>query len=315
MKDFSAAARAELARVNANDTCCMRAELGGALRAAGSLHLHGQRQVSFSIQTEHADVARKVVRLLRRVAGLPAEVVVEDREQLRKRRVYRVQSAPGTGARKLLAELGILNESGDLGSGVPPELVRRECCRAAFLRGAYLLCGSVCDPHGSSYHLEMVVNTEEFALGLLYLLNLAHFKAHQAARKGKQVVYLKDADRIAGFLRTIGAHAALLAMEEVRVVKEVRGEVNRLVNADTANVNKSVRAALEQIRAIEEIGSSLGLGRLPAPLRQLAAARLEHPEASLAELGHYLPEPASKSAVNHRMRKLMAIWKEIAKRD
>lgn len=310
MKEFSAETRAELARLGPEKACCARAELGGILRAGGSLRLLGRSRVSVSVETEHADVARKVVLLFRRVAGLPAEVVVEDHGPLR-RRVYGVRLVPGPEARRLLSELEILGPGGEIGADVPAALVRDECCRAAFLRGVYLICGSVCDPRGSGYHLEMVAANEGFALGLFYLLRLARLKAHLIERKGRQVVYLKDADDIAAFLGSIGAHAALLELEGVRVVKEVRGGVNRLVNAETANLEKSVAAAMEQIRWIEEIREKMGLERLPKALRELASVRLAYPEASLAELGQLLPEPISKSAVNHRLRRLRRLAHEL----
>lgn len=292
-----------MARVWPGEQCCARAELGGVLHTAGSLHLLGQNRIAASIVTEHADVARKVVLLLRTAADLPAEVVVEEHEQLRRGRVYQIRVAPGARVRRLLDELGILSYAGEILSDIPPGLVQKQCCRAAFLRGAYLLRGSVCDPRGS-YHLEIVTASEGFGQGLCYLLNLAHFKAHLAERKGKQVVYLKDADDIAGFLSTIGANAARLELEEVRVIKEVRGGVNRLVNAETANVGKSVTAAVEQVQLIEALRARDVLYRLPGAVRQMALARLAHPEATLAELGESLPTPISKSAVNDRLRRL-----------
>ncbi|NLG83129.1 MAG: DNA-binding protein WhiA [Firmicutes bacterium] len=304
------AARAELARLRPSKVCCARAELGGMLRAGGSLRLGGENRLTVAVETEHPEVARKALLLFRRVAGLPAEVVVEEHGPLR-RRIYQVRLVPGPEARRLLADLEILTPEGGIGVDVPASLVRGDCCRAAFLRGVYLVSGSVCDPRGSGYHLEMVVSNEEFAHGLYYLLRLAKFKVHQARRKGREVVYLKDADDIAAFLGLIGAHTALLELEGIRVVKEVRGGVNRLVNAETANVEKSVAAAVEQIRWIEVIREKIGLERLPKALREMALVRLAHPEASLAELGQLLARPISKSAVNHRLRRLRRLAEEM----
>ncbi len=251
MKEFSTATRAELARINPDHACCTRAELGGIMRAAGSLHLHGLQQISLSIRTEHPDVARKVMLLLRSLAGEHLEVMVEEHGHPRKNRAFHIQMAPGPGVKHLLMELGVLTAGGEIQGDIAAELVRKDCCRASFLRGAYMMRGSVCDPRGASYHLEIVAQSEEFGLGLCYLLNLARFKAHLAMRKGQHVVYLKDADDIASFLSFIGAHNARLELEEIRVVKEVRGEVNRLVNAETANVDKTVAAALSQVEMIE----------------------------------------------------------------
>ncbi|MGE5549009.1 MAG: DNA-binding protein WhiA [Bacteroidota bacterium] len=311
MRDFSNAVRAELARLRPGQRCCAWAELAGVLRAGGSLHLLGNKRFTLSIQTEHADVARKIVVLLRSVAGLPAEVVVEEHVVLGRRRTYHVQPPADYETKRLLIELGILDAEGRLIGDLPSHLLQPECCRASFLRGAYLMRGSVCDPRGNSYHLEIVASTEDFALGLCYLLNLARLKAHLAERKQKQVVYLKDADDIAGFLSLVGANARRLEFEEVRVLKEVRGGVNRLVNAETANLDKSAAAAVEQIRLIEALQRRGALADLPEPLRAVAEARLANPEATLAELGRLLAPPLSKSAVNHRFRGLRDYAREI----
>lgn len=311
MKDFSTSIRAELARLHPREHCCARAELAGILRAGGSLHLLGNRRFAFSAQTEQPDVARKVVMLLRSVAGLPAEVVVEEHAALGRHRSYHVQPSASPETKRLLTELGILDAEGRILGELPSHLLQPQCCRASFLRGAYLMRGSVCDPRGNSYHLEIVANTEDLALGLCYLLNLARLKAHLAERKEKQVVYLKDADDIAGFLSLAGANAGRLAFEEVRVLKEVRGGVNRLVNAETANLDKSAAAAVEQIRLIEALQRKGVLSGLPEPLRAVAEARLANPDVTLAELGRLLVPPVSKSAVNHRLRGLRQYGREI----
>ncbi|MGE5550293.1 MAG: DNA-binding protein WhiA [Bacteroidota bacterium] len=311
MKDFSTSARAELARVWPGEACCAKAELAGILRAGGSLHLLGQNQLALSVRTEHADVARKIVQLLRAATGQPAEVLVEEGGPLRRQRSYHVQLAPGPKVKRLLNELGILNGDGEISRQIPAPLVRKHCCQASFLRGAYLIRGSVCDPRGPSYHLEIVAVNEEFGLGLCYLLNLARLKAHLVERKGRHVVYLKDGDDIAGLLSLIGAQNARLELEEVRVVKEVRGGVNRLVNAETANLGKSVAAAVEQVHLIETLRDRGVLADLPDSLRELALARLANPEATLSELGASLAKPASKSAVNHRLRRLRQYAEEL----
>jgi DNA-binding protein WhiA len=310
MKRFSTALRAELARVKA-EGCCAWAELSGILRSSGSLHLQGMQRVSVSVKTEHADVARKVVTLLRIVAGLPVGVLVEEHEQSPRRRVYHVQTDTGSGVARFLETMGILSHDGEIVAELPGVILAKECCQIAFLRGAYMMHGSVSDPRGQTYHLEIVVGREDFGLGLYYLFNLLHFKAHLAERKGRHVLYLKDADNIARFLTLIKAHAARIEFEEVRVVKELRGGVNRLVNAETANVGKTAAASVEQIHLIQALKDGGVMEKLPFALRQLAAVRLAHPEASLAELGLILPKPISKSAVNHRLRRLRKYVEEI----
>ena len=304
MKQFSDSARAELAHLRTSQSCCAHAELAGILRVAGSLHLHGLSTLSLTVGTEHADVARKIILLLRQAASIPADVVVEEHKQRQHQRIYMVRLDPGQAVRDLLVELGALGRDGQLLKTLSNSLLHKQCCRTSFLRGAYMMRGSVCDPRGNGYHLEIVVGTSELAQGLRRVLGQVHLKSNCMERKGQHVVYIKDADDIAVFLTTIGAQAARLELEEVRVLKEIRGGVNRLVNAETANVDKTVIAAMEQVAWIEALAAKGAMDRLPDTLRDLARTRLENPEASLRELGQLLPKPASKSAVNHRFRRL-----------
>ncbi|HEY8462497.1 MAG TPA: DNA-binding protein WhiA, partial [Bacillota bacterium] len=193
---------------------------------------------------------------------------------------------------------------------IRPELVRKVCCRAAFLRGAFLAGGSITDPQKKTYHLEIVTQSEDFANGLVYLMSLFHLKAKLSSRKGQFPVYLKDSEAIGKFLSLIKAHHGLIKLEEVKVIKELRGEVNRLVNCETANLGKSLAAAWKQIEMIREFG----IQRLPENLRSVALVRLEHPEASLRELGEYHSPPLSKSAVNHRLRQIREYIKKITEK-
>jgi DNA-binding protein WhiA len=230
--------------------------------------------------------------------------MVEERGQFNRRR-YRLQLVGARNVRRVLTELNIMSGL-NLESAIPSALVRADCCRAAFLRGAFLARGSITDPQKQNYHLEIVTENEEFAIGLNYLMNLCGFNAGANFRKD-YFIYLKGAENIGEFLRFIGAHHAFLALEEIRVIKGVRNEVNRLVNCETANLEKSVRAALEQVKVIKALEAKKLLAKLPPSLQELAALRLDHPEASLRELGELAIPPLSKSAVNHRMRKLLKI--------
>jgi DNA-binding protein WhiA len=187
---------------------------------------------------------------------------------------------------------------------IPPELVRKVCCRASFLRGAFLAGGSVTDPQKKTYHLELVTQNEGFAGALVYLMNLAQINAKISQRKNQFMVYLKDSETISRFLSVINAHHGLIKMEEVKVIKGLRGEVNRLVNCETANLGKTLSAAWQQVELIENLIHTTGYTALPEILRETAALRLEYPEASLKELGEHHHPPVSKSAVNHRLRQL-----------
>ncbi len=180
-----------------------------------------------------------------------------------------------------------------------------EVCRA-FLRGAFLASGSVSDP-ASHYHLEVVCADDAEAAVTADRMREAGFSPRIVSRKKNRVVYLKEGDQIADFLTLIGAHRALLQLESVRVLKEVRNTVNRAVNCDAANIAKSVEAARKQREDILFIDEVWGLDRLPAPLRDAALARLSAPEATLTEIGESLDPPVGKSGVSHRMGKIAAL--------
>ncbi|HOQ23376.1 MAG TPA: DNA-binding protein WhiA [Bacillota bacterium] len=314
MGGFSKRTKDELARVMPKHRCCRRAELAGLLHGAGSLHL-SQRGFAVTAAFENAAVVRKALKLLKAEFQYAPQIVAEQTRRLRQRRRYLlILDNPGD-AEGILRELGIMNRGFVLEGGISPELVKDECCRAAFLRGVFLARGSITDPQKKSYHLEFVTENEDFASGLCYLMNLCKFKARMGKRKTSFVVYLKDVEMIARFLTFISAHAALLQLEEIRVLKGMREEINRLVNCDTANLEKTVSAAMSQIDLISKLIDSGGLERLPESLREVAMLRLEHPEASLKELGELAVPRMSKSAINHRMRRLREWVKKYAEEE
>jgi DNA-binding protein WhiA len=181
--------------------------------------------------------------------------------------------------------------------------LKRTCCRRAYLRGAFICVGSMSNPQGG-YHLELVVDTAKQAAQLGEILDGFDLEARIAKRKKNYVVYLKEGASIVDLLNVIGAHKALLSLENLRVEKEVRNTINRKVNCETANIGKTVSAAARQIEDITRIKERGGFKRLPDYLRQTAELRLAYPDASLQELGELLRPPLGKSGVNHRLRKL-----------
>lgn len=194
----------------------------------------------------------------------------------------------------------------------PEELLKRSCCKRAFLRGAYLCIGSMSNP-GKSYHLEFDCVKEARAKLLQKLIADFGIPAKIARRKKYYVVYVKEGSAICDMLNIMGAHVSLMDFENYRIVKEVRNSVNRKVNCETANITKTVNAAAAQVRDIELIRDSYGFGRLPETLREIAELRLEYQEATLMELGKLLRPPVGKSGVNHRLRKLSLIAESIRK--
>lgn len=300
---FSTRVKSEAAQVRPADRSCQRAELAALLHAAGRLHLEGGSHVALEVTTEHAAVARKVFWLLKRFARIPTKIDVSRGQRLaRKGSVFRVTMRGGEDVLAILREVGVLDGSGRPLTRVDPAHRRRRDCRAAYLRGAFLGQGSVTDPH-KGYHLELLTQEKDYADQLLELLRGFGIKAGVTTRRG-HAVYVKDADGIGEFLGLIGAHVALLEWENVRIEKGMRNQINREVNCETANVDKAVEAGLRQAGDIRLIAEKMGLERLPKPLRQVAEARLAHPEATLKEIGDLMEPPLGKSGVNHRLRKL-----------
>ncbi len=206
----------------------------------------------------------------------------------------------------ILATLKLENGSAALPDTVNAQIVQSGCCRQAYIRGAFLAAGSLNDPmHG--YHLEISCDNETRAQQLAVLCDTGVGPAKVSSRKNNYVVYCKEGEQIVDMLGIMGAHKALLEMENARIVREMRGDINRRVNCEASNIHKTVSAAQRQIDAIEKIEKLQGLKSLPEHLRQMAQVRLEYPQAPLEELGEYLDPPVGKSGVNHRLRKIVEI--------
>lgn len=306
---FSAVTKNELARVLASRPCCRIAELAAlvemdgkapARAGSGTLHLH----------TENAAVARKVFTLLKGVFDLNADVTVRRRTRQRKKNLYLVRVSSQPELAEAMKKLGLIDQAGRAGEIVRAGLTRRECCRRAYMRGAFLGGGSVNSPEGA-YHLEIVTGSVRHARQIERLMQKLQLAARVSVRKNRFVVYLKESEQIVSFLNIIGAHEALLNYENARIFKDVRNNVNRLVNCETANLNKTVNAAVRQLDNIKLLSERIGFGNLPAPLREAAGLRLKYPDASLKELGDLCDPRLGKSGINHRLRKLDEIAEKI----
>ena len=305
---FSLITKGELARVVDQKRCCRLAELAALIKTNGVLKIGEKQQVTLNIRTENASVARKVFLLGKELFQVAADVVARRKMQLKKNNIYAISISGPTMV--ILRETGLLNREGELLTGINKKLVRRDCCRRAYLRGTFLGSGSLTNP-GSGYHLEIVLGSRQYAQEVGQLLKKMSFHPGLTVRKKGYVLYLKEAEQIAGCLSMMGAHTAVLNFENVRICKEMRNQVNRLVNCETANLGKIINASLEQQKTIHFLASAIGLEKLPPQLRQVAEARLTYPEASLQELGELLE--LSKSGVRHRLRRLAEMaqnWQE-----
>src|SRR5690606_2802507 len=174
----------------------------------------------------------------------------------------------------------------------------------SYLRGAFLAGGSVNNPEGSSYHLEIASMYEEHCQALVELANGFSLNARCIERKKGYMFYIKEGEKIIELLNIIGAHQALFKFEDVRIMRDMRNSVNRIVNCETANLNKTIGAAVRQIENIRLLEKEIGLHNLPEKLREVAEVRLQHPDMNLSEVGELLGGKVSKSGVNHRLRKI-----------
>jgi DNA-binding protein WhiA len=306
---YSTEAKNELARVDGEKKCCQIAELASLMRMGGTMLIGGNRSLGITFTTENAAVARKALSLIKRGFNLKPEIVVSRNRRLKKTNSYLIKVLPSPVVTDLLSMLGIMSGSG-INIGRDSGILRKSCCRRAYLRGAFLGGGSVSRPEGE-YHLELVTPNVDFAKTLVRLMRQYHLPVGMTGRKKDFIVYLKDGDAITTFLRIIGAHHALMEFENVRVIKDMRNQVNRLVNCETANLQKTVNAAVRQVEAIKLIDQKKGLANLPVKLREAAELRLEHPEATLQELVDLLGGDVGKSGMNHRLRKLQEIAAEL----
>ena len=294
---FSNDVKNELSRLETNEVCCDKAEVLGVLRMSGAIVIRGMN-IGIHFSTENAALARRVLQILKNNYQVQTEVVITRSRRLKKNNRYQVRVLPAPQVSIAMNELQLLSMESDLKN----PLLSKQCCKRAFLRGAFLGGGSISRP-SSDYHLEMVTGNEDFAHSIIKVMHTFSMKAKLTDRKNDYIVYLKDGESITNFLRVIGAHNSMMELENVRVLKEMRNNVNRRVNCETANLGKVVKAAVRQVNCIKFIDEHMGLSELPQALQDTARLRLEYPDASLNELVEYSGD-IGKSGINHRLKKL-----------
>lgn len=310
---FSVATKNELARVTGRQSCCRLAELAALIRMDGSIQISGGQLFSLNITTENAAVARKILSMIKSLFDIHTEVLVQRKTRLRKNNVYLVRIPPQSGVNTLLNRLEIIDQDGCLINDVREDLLKKECCRRAYLRGVFLGGGSVNSPEGT-YHLELITDNEKHAGYIGRLMQKLRLPAKLSERKNWHVVYLKGSEQIVRFLNIIGAHSALLNFENARIYKDMRNQVNRLVNCETANLNKTVNASVRQLENIKLVRDNMGFEHIPVSLREVAELRVKYPDASLKELGGFLQPRLSKSGINHRLRKIEEMAERIRRK-
>ena len=297
---FSGEVKEELEQNISSSRHCQIAELAAMVCCSGRIEQSSGGHASLSIQSENEKVIRKCFTLLQKSFNIGTGVADKGPYSLKIREDEQVKT--------LLAalKLSLPGEQSGKTDIVYPLLIKNACCRRAFLRGAYLVIGSMSDPE-KSYHLEFVCSTEGQAVQMQEIIRDFGIEARIIIRKNHYVVYLKEGTGIVDLLNVMGAHVSLMNLENLRIVKEMRNSINRRVNCETANITKTVNASSKQVKDIKLIQEREGLDSLQEGLREAALIRLEYPDATLKELGQYLNPPVGKSGINHRLRKLSEI--------
>ncbi len=299
MQSFAGKVKNELCRVPVQRLCCARAEAYGVL-----LYGNTFSPIEVRLITESADFAARLPRLFQRAFGLKFDRLPEEE---RGKLIFGITDRSKLD--RIINQLGY-DPRQNLVLHVNFGLLEDECCRTAFLRGAFLAGGSVTDPE-KRYHLELDTGHAQASREVATLLTEMGFLPHSVRRGGSSVIYFKQSEHIEDLLTTIGAPAAAMDIMTAKVDKEIRNGANRAMNCDMANVNKTIDAALEQKNAIQRLQENGRLERLPEKLRQTALLRLQYPEMSLSQLAEKCDPPVTKSCMNHRMRKLLEEAKKL----
>ena len=278
---FSKDVKEELFAIIPKSRHCMVAELAGIFLMQGSDAFKG---------ISEDELSRKVFTLLDKTLNIGKDVTALSEDIF-------------------LETVKMLKVSED-GTMVDELILQQPCCKRAFIRGAFLTAGSISDPN-KGYHFEIVCHKLQQANQLIKTMNVFEVEAKYVRRNGKFVVYLKEGAQIVEILRVMEAAHSVMELENIRIVKEVRGTINRKVNCETANISKTVSTAVRQIEDINLIEERLGLDNLPIQLQEIAQVRLEYPDTPLGSLGQYLDPPIGKSGVNHRLKKLAKIAEDL----
>ena len=308
-RSFSAGVREELIRLPAGKPCCMLSEISALTQTSGHLAFRGGGWISVSYRLDHAGTARRLFQLLKKRLNVAPKLHFTQTSRLGGRRTC-VLTLDNKDTRTLLNALHMAETDEDgqihLKRTVPRHPMTRQCCRRAFLRGAFLGAGTMTNPE-KGYHFEWKAEDERLAQTLEKLLEKCELPFHSYNRKGQQVIYLKDAQQISDILAIMGAGSSVLEMENIRIRKQLRAAATRAANCDEHNSEKMLDAGQKQSEAIRRISLVRGLFTLSPALREAARLRVENPDLSLKELGEMMDPPVGRSGVNHRLRRLMEI--------
>lgn len=310
---FSIKVKNELANHISNATHCRIAELAALISMCGSVIIDENNNYKIRIKTETQPTAEKIKKLLWKTFKVDVDISTRENAYSKVGRTYTLLVGDHQQALKILQATKLINENNEIGENFSITnniVIMKDCCKRAFIRGAFMAAGSISDPN-KSYHFEIKCNSEKKANQLIELLENYNIDGKMVARKGGYVVYIKEGEGIVDVLNVMEAHVSLMEMENVRILKGMSNYYNRQVNCETANIKKTVATSVRQIDDIDFIIQNKGIDYLPEKLQDIAWVRKENPDASLQELGEMLDPPLGKSGVNHRLRKICQIAQEL----
>ena len=310
---FSIKVKNELANHISNATHCRIAELAALISMCGSVIIDENNNYKIRIKTETQPTAEKIKKLLWKTFKVDVDISTRENAYSKVGRTYTLLVGDHQQALKILQATKLINENNEIGENFSITnniVIMKDCCKRAFIRGAFMAAGSISNPN-KSYHFEIKCNSEKKAKQLIELLENYNIDGKMVARKGGYVVYIKEGEGIVDVLNVMEAHVSLMEMENVRILKGMSNYYNRQVNCETANIKKTVATSVRQIDDIDFIIQNKGIDYLPEKLQDIAWVRKENPDASLQELGEMLDPPLGKSGVNHRLRKICQIAQEL----
>lgn len=310
---FSSRCKDEISRFNLDKKCCVVAELAALIRTTGYISIKGYNKFEVEFAMENAVVIRRIFKMIKYLYNINSEITVKKTNRLKKNNSYYIKVNEDVALQLLIdtkisknSEFNILK----LNYGIPKSLVEDSCCKRAYIRGAFLGCGSISDPE-KSYHAEFINNKQKHCRDLEVLINDFDLGVKSIKRKELYINYIKDSEKIVDLLNVMSAYNSLLSVENTRALKETRNNVNRVVNCETANLSKIIDTSVRQKNSINLLRKHNIIDKLSDGLRDLAYLRLENEDASLKELGEMLSPPLGKSGVNHRLKKIEKIADEI----
>lgn len=306
---FTTEVKEELSRVEPICSHCDAATLAALIRIEGTIFVNGPGRYRLEISTDVSQVARFIIRALHGMHALKTDLTMR-RSVLHKTPNWLIDVPTQPGLTEALRDLGVLNDEG-LQRGIDPALVQKSCCASAYLRGIFLGSGFISNPRGD-FHFEITVESQPIARDIVDLLEKKGINAKIVERRNTYTVYLKSGAAISAFLAFVGAHQSALKMENERVIKSVRNDVNRRVNAEIANQAKTAEASVEQVQAIRTLLDHRDIKSLPRGLQEYIQLRVRYPEATLKELGERANPPLSKSAIYHRVRRIEQMAREVS---